>query len=122
MPDVKRILVLDDYADLLAIMEEVLVYEKFEVKGIAESAKIIAIAESYHPDLIIIDCHLSGDDSASLCKAVKAHPILHQIPVVICSAYVHCEDTIKKFGCEAVISKPYNMKDLLETVNLLLVA
>lgn len=122
MEDIKRILILDDHADLLDIVKEVLLYEHFEVKGTTRSAEVIPLAQTYQPDLIIIDCHLAGYDSASLCKAVKANVLLAHIPVIICSAYVANNTNIDACGCEAVIPKPYNLEDLIETINGLLVA
>lgn len=122
MQKLKRILILDDYAALLNIIEEVLEYEHFEVKGIAQSLHLIPAAKAFQPDLIVIDCHLSGADSASICKSVKAEPLLGHIPVIICSSYLSSRSAPEEYGCAALIAKPYNMQELIETVNDLLIA
>jgi CheY-like chemotaxis protein len=121
MQEIKRILVLDDHANLLDIVKEVLIYENYEVKSTASSKELIPLALSYLPDLVMIDCHLAGCNGASLCKQLKAHPQLCHIPAVICSAYVDQNTTIEAYHCDAVIAKPFSMKDLVDTINTLLV-
>lgn len=118
MQQTKRILIVDDHADLLDIMKEVLMYENYEVKCAASGSQIISMAILHQPDLIIIDCHLSGCNSTELCKTVKLHPKTSHIPVIICSAYLTFNGTAAfDYNCDAVMAKPYNMTDLLTTVN-----
>lgn len=121
MPLTKRILVLDDHVDLLDIVREVLVYENYEVKGISCNAEVISTAQAYQPDLIIMDCHPECNNGKALCKAVKDDIKLNHIPVIISSAYLGADTPADTFGCDAIIAKPYNLTQLVNTVNTLLV-
>ncbi|GAB2692292.1 hypothetical protein GCM10027037_14560 [Mucilaginibacter koreensis] len=122
MQEIKRILVLDDHANLLDIVMEVLIYEKFEVLSTTNSKELIPMALKYMPDLVIIDCHLSGCNGASLCEQLKGYDELRHIPAVICSAYADRNTATASYHCDAIIAKPFNMNDLVETINSLLVA
>jgi DNA-binding response OmpR family regulator len=112
----KRILVLDDNMDILEIVHEVLTYEKFEVNSTSNSKNIVEIAEDYKPDLIILDYKLLDDNGGEICRTFKSHKVLHKTPVIIFSAYTSNID-FYTFGCDAVIAKPFDLTDLISTVN-----
>ncbi|UEG52410.1 response regulator [Mucilaginibacter daejeonensis] len=112
----KKILVLDDNMDILEIVHEVLTYERFEVKSTSTSVNIVALAESYLPDLIILDYKLLDANGGDICRMFKSHKVLHRIPVIIFSAYSTNVD-FYSFGCDAVIAKPFDIDDLIGTVN-----
>ena len=120
MPEIKRILVLDDHANLLEILKEVLIYEHFEVQITTCITELTLLAQEHQPDLIILDCHLAGCNGVSLCQEIKLNPLTSHIPVVICSAYLDQQIVHGDYSCDAVIPKPFNMIDLVDTVNSLL--
>lgn len=113
----KRILVLDDNQDILEMVNEVLSYEQFDVHATSNSNGIIAVAEKYNPDLIILDYRLSNANGGEICMELKAHPQLKGTPVIIFSAYISINVDYDKYGCDAVISKPFDLSQLIETVN-----
>lgn len=110
---------LDDNQDILDIVKEVLSYEKFNVKAISNGDHIIETIESFKPDLVMLDYKLSGASGDDICRQIKSHPKLQNTPVVICSAYLNKND-ILACGCDAIISKPFGLDELVNTVNELL--
>jgi DNA-binding response OmpR family regulator len=116
----KRILVLDDNQDLLDIIYEALLYEKFEVKVTLANSNIIALAERYQPDLILLDYHLTGSNGIEICRQIKTHPKLAHIPVIICSAYIHKDADLSTWLCDDVIAKPFGLQELTDKVNSLI--
>jgi DNA-binding response OmpR family regulator len=113
----KRILVLDDNMDILEMVHEVLTYEQFEVNSTSNSKGIVEIAEEYKPDLIILDYKLLDDNGGEICRTFKSHKALHQIPVIIFSAYLNQNIDFYTFGCNAVIAKPFDLDDFISTIN-----
>lgn len=112
----KKILLLDDNVDIVQIVEEVLTYEKFDVKSTTRSTELLRIAEDYHPDLILLDYRLSDGNGGDLCRAIKSNPALKHIPVIIFSAYLGASVNLNDFGCDEVISKPVDLDVLVQTV------
>lgn len=112
----KKILLLDDNLDIVQIVEEVLAYEQFHVQSTTKSIEFVFIAERYHPDLFLIDFRLSDGNGGDLCRTLKAHTLLKHIPVVIFSAYVQPNLDFRDFGCDEVISKPFDLDVLVQTV------
>ncbi|MDT3404692.1 response regulator transcription factor [Mucilaginibacter terrae] len=113
----KRILVLDDNMDILEVVHEVLTYEQFEVKSTSDSTGIVGVAEEYNPDLIILDFKLMDGNGGDICRTIKSHKQLHKTPVIIFSAYTTNTIDFFSFGCDAVIAKPFDLTDLIGTVN-----
>jgi len=107
---------LDDNQDVLDIVKEALSYERFEVAVTSEGENIIEVIKSYKPDLVMLDYRLSGFRGDDICRQIKTHSQLNNIPVIICSAYLNKDDLLT-CGCDAIISKPFGLDDLIETVN-----
>lgn len=113
----KRILVLDDNQDILEVVNEVLAYENFDVHTTSTSNNILQVAYDYHPDLVILDYLLNDGNGGDICKQFKADKQLSHIPVIIFSAYINRDVDYLSFGCEAVISKPFDLNELVDKVN-----
>jgi len=116
----KRILVLDDNQDILDIVHETLTYEDFEVQGTSRSDAVIAMAETFNPDLVILDYRVAGVNGGELCLQIKSHPLFRDVPVIIYSAYVNNDSELLAYGCDAIINKPFDLAELVEKVNSLL--
>ena len=113
----KRILVLDDNQDILDIVHETLAYEKFDVKSTAIGAEVMPIIEEFTPDLVILDFRVAGDNGGEICRQIKAHPKFGNTPVIIFSAYINRESELYAYGCDAIINKPFDLRELVEKVN-----
>jgi len=112
----KRILILDDNLDVLDVLKEALSYEKFDVEITSNSQNIIDIAKTWQPNLLILDYKLTGPNGDDICRKIKSHPQLFDIPVIICSAYLNDYDLLS-CGCDAVIAKPFGLDELMDKVN-----
>jgi DNA-binding response OmpR family regulator len=113
----KRVLVLDDNQDILEMVHEALSYEQFEVKSIAESKQVMPLIASFHPDLVILDYRVAGENGGEICSQIKAHPVFNDIPVIIFSAYINHDDEILRYGCDSIINKPFDLVELIKKVN-----
>lgn len=109
----KKILLLDDDLDILQLVESLFVMEGFEVKATSTCTGLVLLAESFQPDLIILDYRLSDGNGGDLCREFKAHPMLNDTPVVIFSAYVKPGFSFMDFGCDEFIAKPFDIDDLI---------
>jgi len=113
---IKRILVLDDNQDILDIVKEALLYEKYEVKVTSDSRNFIEMVNNYRPDLLILDYKLNGPNGDDICRQIKTHIQFNNIPVIICSAYLNNDDLVG-CGCDATIAKPFGLEELTDKVN-----
>ncbi|MHB8206481.1 response regulator [Mucilaginibacter sp.] len=113
----KRILVLDDNQDILDVVQETLAYEQFNVKSITQGVEVLPMVEEFLPDLVILDYRVAGANGGEICRQIKTHPKFNTIPVIIFSAYINRESELLAYGCDAIISKPFDLTELMEKVN-----
>jgi DNA-binding response OmpR family regulator len=112
----KRILVLDENPVTLDIVKEALSYERFEVKITSDSHNFMEAVRAFRPDLLILDYKYHGPKGDEICRQIKSHRYLFDIPVIICSAYIGKNEALE-CGCDAVIAKPFGLAELMDKVN-----
>src|SRR5438067_1796848 len=108
-----KILIIDDDADLLELLQDFLQGEGFEVKTNKSSAGIFETITQFQPDLIILDYLLDGINGGELCHQVKSTT---HIPVILYSAYSRVLLSLGTYGCDQFIPKPFDLYFLLESV------
>ena len=112
----KKILVADDENDILEIISYNLVSEGYEVFTVKDGNEALDMARKIHPDLIILDILLSGNDGRTICKRLKKDKSTGNIPVIMISAHPSAHETIAECGADSFIAKPFSVSDLLKQV------
>jgi DNA-binding response OmpR family regulator len=113
----KKILVADDHPEILEVVTEVLSYETFEVRGLSSGINLIADVKEFKPDLVLLDLKLGEDDGSILCRQIKALPDFQNTPVIIYSAYVPNRPQPEEYGCDEMITKPFDIDELVTKIN-----
>jgi len=115
-----RVLAVDDEADTREMIRAVLEHCKMEVITAASASEALeAIAQS-HPDVLISDLGMPGEDGYALIAKVRALPPERggQIPAAALTAYVRAEDRVKvlRSGFQLHVPKPLEPNELLAVV------
>ena len=113
-----RILVIDDDVDILSVMEILLSMKGFNVETIANGDNAVSKIENFAPDLVLLDVLISGFDGRAICKEIKSNDKTRHIPIIMFSAHPGAAATIKDYGADDFISKPFDVDYLLSRVNL----
>ena len=111
-----KILVVDDDQDILVVMEILLTMKGFEVDVTAKWENTFDKIESFNPDLILLDILISGNDGRTLCKQLKSQNETKSIPIIMFSAHPSAAASIKEYGADDFIAKPFDVNDLLSKV------
>ena len=113
----KKILILDDDLDILAVMQLLFKTKGFDVMALSRWEEVYEKVESFKPHLILLDVLLSGNDGRDICKILKNKPSTKNIPIVMFSANPSAADNIQEYGANDFIHKPFEVIDLLNTIN-----
>ena len=70
----KRILVVDDEPDVVTFIERTLKAEGFEVSLAYDGIGALEMAESEHPDMILLDIMMPMMSGYEVCQQLKANP------------------------------------------------
>ncbi len=114
-----KILIVDDKADNLYLLQSLLTGHGFSVTSAYEGREALAAARKDPPDLIISDILMPGMDGFALCREWRADPALQHIPFIFYTAtYVDPQD--KKLaldlGADRYLIKPTEPDVFLEEV------
>ncbi len=112
-----KILVVDDDLDILVVMEILLSMKGFEVEVTAKWENTFDKIKDFKPDLILLDVLISGNDGRTICKQLKSQPEEKNIPIIMFSAHPSAAATIKDYGANDFIAKPFDVNDLLTKIN-----
>jgi CheY-like chemotaxis protein len=112
------ILVVEDNAANLLLMEAVLRRASFRVSRAESGDTALTQVRAERPDLILMDVQLPGEDGLSVTRRLKADPATASIPVVALTAYAMAEDKERALaaGCDAYMTKPVDTRTLAEQI------
>ena len=109
----KKVLIVEDYADVRAMMKFLVRRYGYEVFEAADGYEAVAQARICQPDLILMDLAMPMLDGLTATAIIKTIEELENVPIIALSAY---GDTNYKraidAGCDAVINKPLDFSTL----------
>jgi CheY-like chemotaxis protein len=113
-----HILIVEDYRDTRDVTQLILADAGHRVSIASDGVRGLYLAARDQPDLILMDLALPQLDGWAATQRLKAYPLTWHIPVVAFTAHVTQEDIARArmAGCAAVISKPFEIDTLLNTV------
>lgn len=107
-----RLLVIDNDADTLDVLQEALTYEGWEVTALPGTIDIVHTVADHRPDLILMDFMLNGINGGELCSQVKKTVQTAALPVVLMSAYGKVMLSLGDYGCDRFVPKPFDLEEL----------
>lgn len=117
-----RILVVDDIAANLRLLEARLNAEYYEVALAASGPEALAKAADWAPDVILLDVMMPGMDGYEVCRRLKANPLTSSIAVVMITALVDPAERVRglEAGADDFLSKPVDHPTLFARLRALL--
>jgi len=77
------ILAVDDDPDTLEIIGWILSSQGFDVITATSGYEALRRVEARQPDLVIVDYMMPGMNGLTLCRALRARPATHSIPIIL---------------------------------------
>lgn len=112
----KKILIVDDEADIANSIQYVLNQEGFATVLAHDGVKAMQVIEADKPDLIILDLMMPGLDGYEVCRRVRAAD--RKTPILMLTARTSEIDTVVglELGANDYISKPVRLRELVARV------
>lgn len=112
-----KILIVDDNADVLQVMQLLLGSRGYEVLGTTKGEDTYSLVNTFIPDLIFLDIHLAGMDGRDISMGLKTEEETKHIPIILFSANVIKGTTLADSLADEFIAKPFDIHDLMLKVN-----
>jgi len=117
MQYLRRILLVDDESDFLAVGTSFLKQSGFDVYSSTDGNQVLPIAKSYKPDLLVLDVKLNDYDGRVICRQLKDDSETKSIKIILHSAFPDVGLEYRTYGADEFILKPYTIDLLLSRIN-----
>ena len=111
-----RVLVVDDEPTIRDLIADALREGGCEIRAAANGAEGLEILRSWLADAIVLDLMMPRLDGLGFVELLRLNPHLASIPVLLVTAAYGAVDAAEKMGAQAVLSKPFELDVLVETV------
>ena len=103
-----RILVVDDNATNVRIIQTRLVNDGHEVVTAGDGEEALTVAHETHPDLVLLDVMMPKLDGIEVCRRLKGDPTFPFTPVIMVTAMTDTKDVVAGFeaGGDDYLTKP----------------
>ena len=116
----KRILCIEDEAEMIDLTRLVLEREGYEVLGAVGGRLGLELIKKEKPDMVLLDLMMPDVDGWEVYRQMKADKSLADIPVIIVTARAQSIDRVLGLQIAKVddyITKPFGPRELLESIN-----
>ena len=119
MNDTPQVLVVDDDAGIRDLLADYLTKQGMAVATARDGKEMDERLDGFHPDLIVMDLMMPGEDGLALTRRVKA---ARDVPVIMLSARGEDIDRIVglEVGADDYLAKPFNPRELLARIRAVL--
>ncbi len=109
------VLVVDDDADILKLMEGVLARSGMTALTARSAAQADTALESFPADLIVLDLMMEGEDGLSFCRRLRMRS---NVPIIMLTALAEDVDRIVglEIGADDYLPKPFNPRELVARI------
>jgi two-component system OmpR family response regulator len=116
----RRILVVDDEANIAELVATALRYEGFDVRTAGDATAALAAVRDVAPDLVVLDVMLPDADGFDLQARLRADG--YRLPVLFLTARDAVEDRIRglTLGADDYMTKPFSLEELVARVHAVL--
>ena len=117
--DKKRILIVEDDADLRKTLQDFLIAENFDAIVAMDGENGINLAKSEKPDLLLLDIILPKKDGYEVLQELKSNQETKNIPVILLTNLESAADVEKalKLGATTYLTKAdYKLEEVAEKI------
>lgn len=114
----ERILIIEDDAAILKVLQRGLAYEGYTVDVATDGRTGLNLAHDNHPDLVIIDWMLPGLDGLEVCRRLR---LQGGLPILMLTAKDTIQDRVQGLdaGADDYLVKPFNLDELTARIRAL---
>ncbi len=110
-----KILIVDDDPDIIELLHYNLTREGYEVAQAENGRKAIEIAQTFKPDVILLDVMMPVLDGIAACREIRQMPDFRQTHIIFLTARAEEFSEVAAFeaGADDFITKPIKPRALL---------
>ncbi len=122
MPSSERILIVEDHADIVEILEFNLSQKGYELEVARDGEEGLTKALLRPPSLIVLDLMLPRMSGQEVCRRLKHEERTRYVPIIMLTAKSGEEDVTAglSLGADDYVTKPFSPKELVARIQAVL--
>ncbi|HEU5139597.1 MAG TPA: response regulator [Bacillales bacterium] len=116
----EKILVVDDEASIVTLLEFNLTKSGFEVITASDGEKALHLAEQEKPDLVLLDLMLPKVDGLEVCKQIREKHLATQIVMLTAKDDEFDKVLGLELGADDYVTKPFSPREVVARVKAVL--
>jgi len=118
----KKVLIVDDEANIVAALEYLLQRSGYEVRSAPNGKEALRQLESFGPDLVLLDVMMPQRSGYDVCQRIRERPEWNRIRILMLSARGRDAEVNKglSLGADLYITKPFSNAELVARIGELL--
>ena len=118
----RRILIVDDEPNIVTSLEFLMRKSDYEVLVARNGVEALRFAESFRPDLVLLDVMMPQRSGFEVCQKIRENPALRDVKIIMLTAKGRDVEKEKglDLGANTYVTKPFSTKELMNTVRGLL--
>jgi CheY-like chemotaxis protein len=114
----RKILLADDSLTIQKVVELTFADTDYEVIAVSSGDELLERLPETQPDIVICDVIMPGRDGYDVCQEIKSSSETLHLPVILLTGTFEPFDRDRALaaGCSEIITKPFEAKKLVETV------
>jgi two-component system response regulator VicR len=110
------ILIVSDDENILNMVQHILTSQGFDVKTHSTGLNVPDIIMHYHPNIILLERSLAGKLGTEVC--IELNQMHIHLSIILFSAQIEQENSFDLCDGDEFIQKPFEIKNLIDTINL----
>lgn len=111
-----KVLIIDDDPMTCSLLETILQLENYLTASATSFSDILALLDKEQPDILILDFHLSSQETLDQVPLIRASAAWHHLPIVMTSAIDRRQDCMEAGAAEFML-KPFNWQEMTRLIN-----
>ena len=114
----RRILVVDDSPTARSLMVDTLQSKGYHIMVAKNGEEALEKASLEHPDLILLDVIMPGQNGFQICRQLKTEDSTKNIKIILVTSKNQKSDRFwgLKQGADDYLTKPFEKEDLLKSI------
>ena len=112
----KKVIIVDDDEDLLALLESIFKKAGFEVRIANSGNDFFSLLKTFLPDAVVLDMIMPKMNGEDICKKIRETKEYENIKIFFLSVVVMPEDQLasmkNKYNISGYFNKPFQIKEL----------
>jgi len=116
-PERPRVMIVDDDAEMRALLRDVLEHEGFHVREHDTADGLMPLVAAWAPRVVVLDKEMAGSSGLDVLRHMRQrHP---ETPVVLVTAFggAEVEAEARRLGAAYYLDKPFRVTRLLEVLH-----